>query len=109
MECATTSDRCAVGQVPHDARGWLVRAVRAGLTCGGTESCREALDGLGLKRYCCRRMVLTHVDLIEKLLCVAADSILTDRTGTITVRDERYVKRLTRAAYDKRNQDLERS
>ncbi|KAJ1845360.1 DNA-directed RNA polymerase II subunit L [Coemansia sp. RSA 2703] len=28
----------------------------------------EALDELGLKRYCCRRMVLTHVDLIEKLL-----------------------------------------
>ncbi|KAG5440823.1 hypothetical protein PCK2_000122 [Pneumocystis canis] len=28
----------------------------------------EALDNLGLKRYCCRRMILTHVDLIEKLL-----------------------------------------
>ncbi|WWD15714.1 DNA-directed RNA polymerase I, II, and III subunit RPABC5 [Kwoniella shandongensis] len=28
----------------------------------------EALDKLQLKRYCCRRMVLTHVDLIEKLL-----------------------------------------
>ncbi|EIW70219.1 hypothetical protein TREMEDRAFT_29645, partial [Tremella mesenterica DSM 1558] len=28
----------------------------------------EALDRLQLKRYCCRRMVLTHVDLIEKLL-----------------------------------------
>lgn len=28
----------------------------------------EALDGLGLRRYCCRRMLLTHVDLIEKLL-----------------------------------------
>ncbi len=28
----------------------------------------EALDGVGLKRYCCRRMILTHVDLIEKLL-----------------------------------------
>mmetsp|Transcript_21131 Transcript_21131/g.39034 ORF Transcript_21131/g.39034 Transcript_21131/m.39034 type:complete len:133 (-) Transcript_21131:29-427(-) len=28
----------------------------------------EALDKLGLKRYCCRRMLLTHVDLIEKLL-----------------------------------------
>ena len=27
-----------------------------------------ALDKLGLKRYCCRRMLLTHVDLIEKLL-----------------------------------------
>jgi DNA-directed RNA polymerase subunit N (RpoN/RPB10) len=29
---------------------------------------RAALDKLGLKRYCCRRMVLTHVDLIDKLL-----------------------------------------
>lgn len=28
----------------------------------------EALSALGLKRYCCRRMVLTHVDLIEKIL-----------------------------------------
>ena len=28
----------------------------------------DALDALGLKRYCCRRMLLTHVDLIEKLL-----------------------------------------
>ncbi|RKP40316.1 RNA polymerase N/8 kDa subunit [Dimargaris cristalligena] len=28
----------------------------------------EALDILGLERFCCRRMVLTHVDLIEKLL-----------------------------------------
>jgi DNA-directed RNA polymerase I, II, and III subunit RPABC5 len=29
---------------------------------------REALDELALSRYCCRRMLLTHVDLIEKLL-----------------------------------------
>lgn len=28
----------------------------------------EALTELGLRRYCCRRMVLTHVDLIEKIL-----------------------------------------
>ncbi|GMI32922.1 hypothetical protein TeGR_g10203 [Tetraparma gracilis] len=28
----------------------------------------DALDRLELKRYCCRRMILTHVDLIEKLL-----------------------------------------
>lgn len=27
-----------------------------------------ALDELGLLRYCCRRMVLTHVDIIEKLI-----------------------------------------
>lgn len=29
---------------------------------------REALNALELKRYCCRRMLMTHVDLIEKLL-----------------------------------------
>jgi hypothetical protein len=29
---------------------------------------RDALTELGLTRYCCRRMVLTHVDLIQKLL-----------------------------------------
>ncbi|KAJ8949732.1 hypothetical protein NQ318_005053 [Aromia moschata] len=28
----------------------------------------DALDALGLKRYCCRRMLLGHVDLIEKLI-----------------------------------------
>lgn len=28
----------------------------------------EVLDELGLKRYCCRRMLLTHVNLIDKLL-----------------------------------------
>lgn len=28
----------------------------------------DALDALGLKRYCCRRMVLSHVDLIDKML-----------------------------------------
>ncbi|CAN6990447.1 unnamed protein product [Brassica rapa subsp. trilocularis] len=28
----------------------------------------DALDAIGLVRYCCRRMLMTHVDLIEKLL-----------------------------------------
>ena len=28
----------------------------------------DALDALGLRRYCCRRMLLTHVDLVEKML-----------------------------------------
>lgn len=28
----------------------------------------QALDTLQLKRYCCRRMILTHVDLIVRLL-----------------------------------------
>lgn len=25
---------------------------------------KQMLDGLGVDRYCCRRMILTHVDLI---------------------------------------------
>ena len=29
---------------------------------------RDALDALDLSRYCCRRMLMCHVDLIEKLL-----------------------------------------
>lgn len=32
----------------------------------------DAMDQLGLTRYCCRRMLMTHVDLIEKLLRYAA-------------------------------------
>ena len=31
-------------------------------------SASDALDKLGLKRYCCRRIILTHVDLIDKFL-----------------------------------------
>jgi DNA-directed RNA polymerase I, II, and III subunit RPABC5 len=29
---------------------------------------KDSLDIIELKRYCCRRMILTHVELIEKLL-----------------------------------------
>jgi DNA-directed RNA polymerase I, II, and III subunit RPABC5 len=28
---------------------------------------KKILDELGLKRYCCRRMMLTTVDLVEKV------------------------------------------
>lgn len=28
----------------------------------------EIFQKLGLNRYCCRRMIISHVDLIEKLL-----------------------------------------
>ena len=31
-------------------------------------TCSDAMDKLGCKRFCCRRMIMTHVDLIEKLL-----------------------------------------
>lgn len=29
---------------------------------------REALEKLGLKRYCCKRMIISHVEHIDKLL-----------------------------------------
>ena len=28
----------------------------------------EAMNRMGIRRYCCRRMLLTHVDLIDKML-----------------------------------------
>ena len=31
-------------------------------------SAKDALDILGMKRYCCRRIFLCHVELIDKLL-----------------------------------------
>lgn len=34
----------------------------------------KALDKLGLHRYCCRRMILTHVDLIDRLLAYNVSS-----------------------------------
>lgn len=29
---------------------------------------KEVLDELGVKRYCCRRMLLTHVEAIDDLM-----------------------------------------
>ena len=28
----------------------------------------EAMNMLGMRRYCCRRIFLTHIDIIDKLL-----------------------------------------
>ena len=32
------------------------------------EDSKDVLDDLGLERYCCRRMFLTHVNLIDEVL-----------------------------------------
>lgn len=32
------------------------------------EEPREILDSLGLKRYCCRRMLISSIDVIEQLM-----------------------------------------
>lgn len=53
----------SMGQVTRWREGWQCLLPHVGATCR-----RDALDALGLKRYCCRRMLLSHVDLIEKLL-----------------------------------------
>jgi DNA-directed RNA polymerase I, II, and III subunit RPABC5 len=34
----------------------------------GGMSAKDALDIIGFRRYCCRRMFLTHVSMIDKLL-----------------------------------------
>jgi DNA-directed RNA polymerase subunit N len=36
-------------------------------TAAGEEA-RKALDTLGLKRYCCRRMLLSHADLVDEII-----------------------------------------
>ena len=40
----------------------FVRRVKAG------EEPARVLDDMGVKRYCCRRMFLSHVDLIDEVL-----------------------------------------
>ncbi|MFX0094902.1 MAG: DNA-directed RNA polymerase subunit N [Candidatus Hodarchaeota archaeon] len=32
------------------------------------ENEKAVLDEMGLNRYCCRRMLITHVDLIEEVI-----------------------------------------
>ncbi len=32
------------------------------------ENAGEVLDDLGIKRYCCRRMLLSHVEIIDEVL-----------------------------------------
>jgi len=32
------------------------------------ETPKNAMDSLGLQRYCCRKMLITHVDLIDDVI-----------------------------------------
>ncbi|OCL00133.1 putative DNA-directed RNA polymerases I, II, and III subunit RPABC5 [Cenococcum geophilum 1.58] len=55
--------RCfSCGKVIGDLWERYLKLIDDGISDG------DAMDQLELRRYCCRRMVMTHVDLIEKLL-----------------------------------------
>jgi DNA-directed RNA polymerase subunit N len=32
------------------------------------EDPQQVLDDLGLKRYCCRRMIVSHADLVDEVI-----------------------------------------
>lgn len=55
--------RCfTCGAVISDKWSEFIKRVRNGEQAG------KVLDDLGIKRYCCRRMFLSHVDLIDDIL-----------------------------------------
>ena len=55
--------RCfTCGKLIGDKWEEFARRVKAGEEPGGV------LDSLGIKRYCCRRMLLSHVEIIDEVL-----------------------------------------
>jgi len=55
--------RCfTCGKLIGDKWEDFARRVKAG------EDSEEVLDSLGVTRYCCRRMLLSHVDIIDEIL-----------------------------------------
>lgn len=55
--------RCfTCGKLIGDKWEEFARRVKAGEEPG------DVLDSLGIKRYCCRRMLLSHVDIIDEVL-----------------------------------------
>ena len=55
--------RCfSCGGVVGDKWEDFARRVRDGEDAG------KVLDSLGVKRYCCRRMLLSHVEIIDEIL-----------------------------------------
>ena len=55
--------RCfTCGKLIADKWEEFSRRVKAGENAG------EVLDSLGITRYCCRRMLLSHVEIIDEVL-----------------------------------------
>ncbi len=54
--------RCfSCGKVIGSAYEEYKKKVEAG------EKPEKVLDNLGIKRYCCRRMIISHVDLLDEI------------------------------------------
>jgi DNA-directed RNA polymerase subunit N len=55
--------RCfTCGKLIGDKWEEFARRVKSGENAGGI------LDDLGIKRYCCRRMLLSHVEIVDEVL-----------------------------------------
>ncbi len=55
--------RCfTCGKVIGDKWEDFARKVKEGEDAG------KVLDGLGVNRYCCRRMLLSHVEIIDEII-----------------------------------------
>jgi DNA-directed RNA polymerase I, II, and III subunit RPABC5 len=77
--------RCfSCGKVIADLYERYVELIGTVKEDGDTTSDGDAMDQLGLNRYCCRRMMLTHVDLIEKLLRYVESRGLAEALGMRT-------------------------
>jgi len=59
---AMSAESFTCGKLIGDKWEEFARRVRQG------EDPKQVLDDLGIKRYCCRRMFLSHVDLIDEVL-----------------------------------------
>jgi DNA-directed RNA polymerase I, II, and III subunit RPABC5 len=42
-------------------------------------SAKDSLDKMKLRRFCCRRMILGHVDLVDKMLMYCDDHIRSEK------------------------------
>ncbi|MFQ5832782.1 MAG: DNA-directed RNA polymerase subunit N [Candidatus Thorarchaeota archaeon] len=63
--------RCfTCGKVVADKFEQFKRQVRQG------EDPAVVLDSLGLHRYCCRRMLLSHIDIIDSFMAFATTEVV---------------------------------
>ena len=55
--------RCfSCGKVIGDKWETFARSIKAG------ENAKVVLDNLGIARYCCRRMLLSHIEIVDEVL-----------------------------------------